>query len=573
VLSEINLLKQEAAEPSKDRPAKTPEEQLFRDLWRRYHDSLRQVAAVDFDDLLVLLVRLFEEHEEARRKYQHRYRYVLIDEYQDTNRAQYLIARHLCGGQGNLFVVGDEDQSIYSWRGADIRNILNFETDFNGARVFRLEQNYRSTAPILDVANAVVGHNTKRLGKKLWTAIEGGGPVRHRELDSGEDEARFVIGDMVDRNLPPRECAVLYRTNSQSRVIEEALRKRGIAYVVLGGIKFYARKEIKDILSYLRLLVNPADDVSLRRILNVPTRGIGATTQEHIEEYALARKMNLFAVLREIEHDLSLPLRARNALTEFVQLIDDLAIESKNAGLPALLDSLLERTGYREFVRASDEKDYRARLDIVDEFLVSCAQFDQTNETGGLAEFLQDLALATDVDDWDPAAPAVTLMTCHSAKGLEFDHVYLIGLEEGLLPHATSLDSLDEIEEERRLCYVAMTRARKSLTLTSARLRTLFGQEESRESSRFLSEIPPERLAVVENRVVAAARPPEFPKAESGKMRLGCHVRHARFGEGIVTQVAGAGNKMKVTVRFRSGQARTLLVSVAPLEILEGHKR
>ena len=571
-LAWISRLKQDLAEPRRDTPG-DPAEDTCRLLWRRYHAALEGVSAVDFDDLLVLLARLLQEHADVRDRYQRRYRHVLIDEYQDTNRAQYVIARSLCEAHGNLFVVGDEDQSIYSWRGADLRNILEFEQDFPNAKVFRLEQNYRSTAPILDVANVVVVHNEHRLGKTLWTAKAGAEPVRHYCAADGQDEARFVVDDIVRRNLAPRDVAVLYRVNGQSRLMEEALRRRGLACVVLGGVRFYARKEIKDLLSYLRLLVNPLDEVSLRRVINVPTRGIGSTTLAHLDDYGATRHLPLFQVLREIEGDQGLSARARGAVGAFVQIIDDLTLKAKGAAVAELLESVLERTGYRDYVRASDEKDFRARLEVVDEFVTACTEFDRTGRPGALEAFLQDLALLTDLDEWDGTAPAVTLMTCHSAKGLEFDHVFLIGLEKGLLPHATALESEEEIEEERRLCYVAMTRARETLTLTSAERRLVYGREEGREPSRFLDEIPKDMLAPVRREGLAAPGARTHSGVKPGALKLGTRVRHARFGEGVVMFTKGSGSKLKARIRFPSGQTRTFVVDRAPLEILEDDAR
>lgn len=570
-LAWISLQKQEFRTPQPE-DAATLEEMTFLHLWHGYHEALFRASAVDFDDLLVLPVRLFQEHAEVRERYQRRYQYVHIDEYQDTNRVQYLLARQLSESHGNLFVVGDEDQSIYGWRGATIRNILDFEKDFPSAKVFRLEQNYRSTAPILSAANAVVSHNEQRLGKTLWTAQKGGEPVQFYEAADSEEEAHFVAEAIGKLGVERGRTAVLYRTNSQARAIEEAFRLKSIAYVVVGGVKFYARKEIKDILAYLRLLVNPADNVSMRRIINVPTRGIGASTQERLEEYAAARNCPLLAVLREIESDQTFAPRARQSAAELVHLLDDLALEAKREeGLANLVKHLLDKTGYIEFMRRGEE-DFRSRKELVDEFISACARRDAGGEMG-LESFLQDLALMTDVDDWDPDTPAVTLMTCHSAKGLEFAHVFLIGLEEGLLPHASSLHSDEEVEEERRLCYVAMTRARQTLTLTAARERMLYGENSRRELSRFIREIPRTQLGLAgrdkEPAHKAATPKPGAKAAEPGAFHIGMRVRHAKFGEGVVMFTAGSGDKLKARVRFKTGRSRDFMVKAAPLEVLE----
>lgn len=572
-LTWISRLKQEVAEPSWTEEPSDSVEETYRVLWTSYHETLRRVSAVDFDDLLVLVVKLFEACPEVRDRYQRRYRYVLIDEYQDTNHAQYLIARDLCAAHGNLLVVGDEDQSIYSWRGADINNILDFSRDFPEATVYRLEQNYRSTKPILEAANALVAHNVNRLGKTLWTATQEGDPVRLYTAEDGEDEARFLVEDMVARNLDPKSVAVLYRTNAQSRLLEEALRKRGIRYVIVGGIKFYSRKEVKDILAYLRLLVNPDDDESVRRVLNVPARGIGGVTLERIEEYAVSRGVPLSRVLRDIETDETLSLRARQSAAEFMHLLDDLSLQVKTSEVAPLVEALLDRIKYRDYVQKSDEKDFRSRLEIVDEFLSACEQHDEEGESAGLEGFLQNLALMTDVDDWDPNAPGVTLMTCHCAKGLEFDHVYLVGLEEGLLPFGTEYDPDADIEEERRLCYVAMSRARKGLTLAGAKSRILYGkQRNDRQPSRFLKEIGVERLHLIEPEAPRTA-PPAAAPVDAKALKTGTRVRHAKFGPGTVLYTQGSGDKLRARVRFDTGRMALLMIRQAPLEILEGKGR
>ena len=571
-LSWMSRLKQDLEEPDFSAPSPFGEEEALRELWKRYHDTLLRVSAADFDDLLCLLVRLFEEHADVREKYGRRYQYVMVDEYQDTNRAQYLIARHLSKDHGNLFVVGDEDQSIYSWRGAHIRNILDFERDFPGARTFRLEQNYRSTAPILAAANAVVANNEARLGKTLRTDQTKGDPVRFCLGKDAADEARWVIEDLKEGAFAPKDTAILYRTNGQARILEEELRRKSVPYVVVGGVRFYSRKEIKDVLCYLRLLVNAADDESLRRIINVPARGIGATTMARFEEYGAARGIPLFEVLREVEHDDSLTPRARKAATSFVHLIDDLAVEARTASVEELTVVLLEKTRYREFLKESDEKDFRTRLEVVEEFLAACRQFDQ-EKRGRVIDFLQELALVSGVDEWESNEDALTLMTCHSAKGLEFDSIYLIGLEEGLLPHGTALDSDTQLEEERRLCYVAMTRARKKLTLTAAAKRTVHGDgayNDRRTVSRFVGEIPRDRLVSVRGRQRAPTRSaPAAQRVEAGALKMGARVRHAKFGRGLVLYTTGSGKNLRARIRFEAGRVGTFLVDKTPLENLE----
>jgi DNA helicase-2/ATP-dependent DNA helicase PcrA len=571
-LSWISRLKQNVATPDPSVPEGSAEEHTYRELWHRYHNALRHSAAVDFDDLLVLVAELFEKHPDALAKYQRRYRHVLIDEYQDTNHAQYVIARKLSQDHGNLFVVGDEDQSIYSWRGADLRNILDFSRDFSGAQVYRLEQNYRCTQPILDAANAVVAHNASRLGKTLWSATKTGAPVRLYRAEDGDDEARFIAEEIAASGEAGWNVAVLYRTVSQSRAIEHALIRKNLAYVVVGGVKFYERKETKDLLAYLRLVVNPRDDLSLRRVLNTPPRGIGGVTLERIDEYAVARNVPLLEVLRDVEHDQTLSQRARQSAAEFVHLIDDLALLAREKTVKPVVEQLLERTSYRDFIQKQDEQDFRTRWEIIDEFVSSCALHDE-DSGAGLEAFLQDLALVTDLDNYDSGTPAISLLTCHSAKGLEFDCVYLVGLEEGLLPHASAFEDEDEIEEERRLCYVAMTRARKALTLAAARARVQYGQRRENALSRFVGEIPSDRLQVVGREQQAIPPRAAVPTAAVEKVKMGTQVRHPSFGKGTVMYTSGSGNKLRARIRFETGRTREFMVSMAPLEILEGNKR
>lgn len=571
----ISRLKQDLKSPDPEPECTNEEEESFCTLRDRYHRALEAASAVDFDDLLVLPARLFEEHPEALERYRSFFSHILVDEYQDTNHAQYILARKLAGEAGNLFVVGDEDQSIYSWRGANVHNILQFEQNFPGAQLFRLEQNYRSTSPILAAANAIVENNMNRLGKTLWTDQKGGEPVRFSLLASGDDEARFIADAVARLGVSPSEVAVLYRTNGQSRPIEEAFLRKGIAYRVIGGVRFYARKEIKDLLCYMRLLANPSDDESLRRIINVPPRGIGGATQQRIAEYATNHGLSLLEALRHIEADESTNARVRSGADAFVSLMDNLAADGETGKVADVLARILDRTAYREYVQKSDEKDYRTRLEIVDEFAAACSEFDARNE-GGLSEFLQDLALVSDTDAYESDAPAAALLTCHSAKGLEFDHVFLIGLEEGYLPHSNALESDEAIEEERRLCYVAMTRARKTLTLSLAEERVVFGERRAREASRFLGEIPRERLVCINsgpdsakaesmsNRTAPAAR-----EIDETKLSMGTRVRHAKFGAGRVMFTAGSGSRLKVRIRFDTGISRQFMVSAAPLEIVE----
>jgi DNA helicase-2/ATP-dependent DNA helicase PcrA len=572
-LAWISRLKQEVNAPDFSTAPLENDEETYRHLWTAYHAALARASALDFDDLLVLMVKLLQDHPEVRARYQRRYQYILVDEYQDTNRAQYLAARLLSEAHGNLFVVGDEDQSIYSWRGADINNILDFAKDFPTAKVFRLEENYRSTKPILEAANRLVAHNLNRLGKTLRTANEGGDPVEFRLAEDGLEEAQGVVADIAQRALDLRSAAVLYRTNAQSRLIEEACLKTGTPYRVVGGIKFYARKEIKDLLCYLRLLVNPDDDESLRRVLNVPPRGIGATTMALFEDYAKRRQCTLLQVLRDTETDETLPPRARVAATAFVALIDDLALAAKSGPVRPLVVSVLEQTGYDAYIENSDEKDFRSRLDNVEEFIASCESYDRS-EGRPLADYLQEQSLLSDADEYRPGDAALTLMTCHSAKGLEFDYVYLIGLEEGLFPFARGADAdfedAADIEEERRLCYVAMTRARKGLTLSAARKRAVYGREDMRQVSCFVKEAG---LAVSKPQPQAAPLAEKVTGDILDRIKTGTRLRHTKFGMGTVMYTRGTGVAMKARIRFDSGRSVLLLMRMAPIEIVEGRLR
>lgn len=591
-LSWISAFKQDIEAPNNDDIA-SEEDATCMILWTRYHDALRAASAVDFDDLLVLTAKALQQHEGVREKWQQRYQYIHIDEYQDTNRAQYIIARLLSGGHGNLFVVGDEDQSIYSWRGATIRNILDFERDFPSARVYRLEQNYRSTRPILSVANAVVQHNTERLGKNLWTEQADGAPVRCYFAEDGNDEAHFIVEDILKRKLNPDQVAILYRTNAQSRPFEEVLRARNMRYRVIGGIQFYQRKEVKDLLAYLSVAANPNDDESLRRIVNTPPRGIGKTTLDLVEAIAKEREIGLLQALRDASQDHALPARGRGALEKFLNLTDEIAMEAAGGTAPVgpLLEGILSKIEYRALVRDSDDKESRARLDIVEEFLSSCHNYDATSGDG-LVPFLQERALVSDTDAIDVEQPVLTLLTCHSAKGLEFDHCFLAGLEEGLLPHFISTED-DDVEEERRLCYVAMTRARQSLTLTAAQRRQVYGEWQDRRPSRFLREIPDDLLqmeslvigggAAVTAEVSVTAPPPgrrsipaaartatpEVAAASLPALKLGTRVRHAQFGRGTVLATSGSGKKLRAKIRFETGRTRDFVVSIAPIEVVE----
>jgi DNA helicase-2/ATP-dependent DNA helicase PcrA len=571
-LTWIGARKQDLVSHDWSTPAATEEEKTCRELWARYHRALEANNGLDFDDLLLELARLLEANPDLRERYQRQYAYVHVDEYQDTNRAQYWILRYLTDSHHNLFVVGDEDQNIYSWRGASLQNILDFEKDFPDARIFRLEQNYRSTAPILAASNVLAARNRHRLGKTLWTTKDHGEPVRVHIARDGEDEARFVVEEIRKNGLAPQGVAVLFRTNGQARLLEEALSRHGLAYVVVGGIRFYHHKEVKDLLSYLRVAANPANDVALERILNVPTRGIGLATVERLREYAATRHQPLFQVLRELEGDQTFPGRTRAAVGEFVGLMNELASQASGEKVAAVVESVLEKTAYRDYVRNTDARDFRTGLETIEEFLAACTSFDRRG-SGALHEFLQEAALLTDVDEWDAGSPAVALMTFHGAKGLEFDHVFLVGLEEGVLPHASALSSELELEEERRLCYVAMTRARKTLMLVAAKTRSVHGEYRTAGLSRFVEDLLHEKVVqpclAKDGWTTSPVAGLSTGRLDPQQLKMGTQVRHAKFGAGTVMYTTGSGPKLRARIRFHTGRTRDFMVSVAPLEIME----
>lgn len=494
------------------------------EIYRLYQKRLREYDAMDFDDLIGKYVELLEKNDDVREELHNRFQHLLIDEYQDTNRAQYVLVKLLAGKQGNIVAVGDEDQSIYRFRGADIKNILNFETDFPGATIIKLEQNYRSTGNILDAATGVVSNNVARKGKKLFTAAGSGDPIRVVTCGNEREEAQFVIEKIVSlrSQVPLSECAVLFRTNAQSRPFEEELLRANMPYSVVGGVKFYERAEIKDVLSYLRLAVRPPDTPSIERVINVPSRGIGETTTSALNEKAREQNASLWTV---VDGDLAfLPARASKAVKEFREIVHDLQRAAANP-LPDFLDYLLLRTGYRRMLQESRDVQDESRLQNIDELLNSAREFYEGNPNPTLSEYLDSLTLMSDLDRYD-TQKGVTLMTLHAAKGLEFRVVFLAGMEEGILPHSNSLEQMDDVEEERRLCYVGMTRAREQLYCLHSLERRLHGKFREQNPSPFLGEIPEavkEEIRLVNARYVAEPNWRERP--------MGYGDRFERYGE------------------------------------------
>jgi len=560
-------------------------------VYARYQEKLKQANALDFGDLLLWTVRLLETDPEVRQRWQGRFRYILVDEFQDTNQVQYRLIRLLAGGHRNLCVVGDDDQSIYRWRGAEVGNILNFELDFTGCTTIRLEQNYRSTKTILAAAGGVVAKNLDRKGKTLWTDNPEGEPVSRETLGDDLEEARFVTGEIVRQRRAGRrlrDMAVFYRTNAQSRAFEEALVRDQLPYVMIGGLKFFSRMEVKDILAYLRLLVNPADSVAARRVINVPPRGIGAATVEKIATLETEAGGLLPACGLAIERGL-LAGAAANRVTAFVALMEDFHRRlADGIAYAELAADVIEASGYGPMLRDERTEEARDRLRNLEELLAGMEEHAAQEPT--LAGYLEQIALVTDLDSYDQSLDRVSLMTLHAAKGLEFPVVFMTGMEEGLFPLSRSGNGDDELEEERRLCYVGMTRAMEKLTLTHARRRRVYGDYQFNPPSRFLSEIPAHLLEGAAT--VTVHRPaghnlaslfdriePDLgdespflddevrhvPDAEEG-LRLGMNVRHAMFGTGVVRRIEGKGDQQKVIVFFHRVGPKKLLVKFAGLE-------
>ncbi len=605
VLAAISRAKNEMHTPAEyARAAADYYQEVVARVWLRYQELLEEARALDFDDLLLRTVQLLERVEFMRRVYQERYRYVLIDEFQDTNVPQYALTRWLthpeCGGSGNVCVVGDVDQSIYSWRSADYRNILNFERDFPGAQVVRLEQNYRSTQTILQCAGAVIARNRNRHEKHLWTANGPGTPVVVYEAEDAEAEARFIRDEILAGlrrgTLQPRDVAVMYRTNAQSRPIEEAMVMGRVPYRVVGGVRFWERQEVKDVLAYLRLVRNPRDEVSLLRVINVPKRGIGKSTVDRLAGWAAELGLPLYEALRLLARGeaagapAALLGRPRTELLRFLSLIDDLVELSERLPLPDFIAAVVDRIGYRAYLRDGFENGDERR-ENVEQLIAAAQQYDALEPRAALAQFLDTAALVSDQDELDERANAVTLITLHAAKGLEFPVVFIAGLEEGLLPHIRAYDDPEQMEEERRLCYVGITRAMHRLYLTYARFRAGYGGGMHNPPSRFLDEIP-ERLKVLRRaedgvRVFwphghqrGAGSPWTMPRprtpqpgheetAVAAHYQPGERVRHPKFGEGIVVACTPSRDDLLVEVAFKGGiGVKKLLHSLAGLERL-----
>lgn len=566
-------------------------EQKVADVYALYQEKLRENNAVDFDDLLFLAVRLLQEKEDVREKYQSRFQYILVDEYQDTNHAQYALTKILAARWRNICVVGDADQSIYAWRGADIRNIIDFTHDYPDAASIKLEQNYRSTKTILKAANAVIDNNESRPKKTLWTENPTGNKIIHYQAQTEHDEADYIAGVIYNRHEishePYGDMAILFRTNAQSRVLEEKLMRYAIPYTMVGGTKFYDRKEIKDILAYLRLLYNPEDSLSLTRIINVPKRNIGATTMEHVVAYAEEQGISLFEALSSTD-ELPVTKRAKTALENFAAMIFDVLNDIEGKDVLSLIETVIKQTGYGDMLDKEAEHDPQgeSRKENVGEFLSVAKDYMDSNPDGNLQDFLENVALVSDVDDFESSDSKVTLMTLHAAKGLEFPVVFLTGLDEGLFPHSRTLLDPAQVEEERRLAYVGITRAERQLYVTNAITRTMYGRISAYMPSRFLAEIPPQ---LMEDYHRKSAMPQSRTTAVPGKQRVsiltkpvasslpkkhavtdtfakGDKVRHKIWGIGTVLDVIGEGPNMQMKIQFPTKGVRQVVVKYAPLE-------
>jgi len=540
-------------------------------VYELYQRRLTASNALDFDDLLLQMIKLLEGYPEIRQNYQRRFQYILVDEYQDTNPPQYLITKLLASGHRNICVTGDPDQSIYRWRGADIRNILAFEEDFPEAKVVRLEQNYRSTKMILRAADSLIKHNRLRKDKELWTENPEGQTVKVIHVLDQDEEAREVAGRICrlkEKGAAYKEVAVFYRVNAQSRVLEQALRSANVPYTIVGAVEFYQRKEIKDILAYLKLVVNPQDMLSFRRVINCPPRGIGAATRARLEAYASEQGMSLLEAAAAGEKIPGLKGNSAKALADFARLVRDLA-KARPFPAEAVVRRAVVDSGYQDMLKSSSAAEDRDRLENVQELISAAREYDRNHPEGSLPEFLEEVSLVADVDRWDDRSNAVTLMTLHSAKGLEFPYVFITGLEEGLLPHVKSLEEDEELEEERRLCFVGITRAKQDVFLTYAKHRTIFGAELLSLPSRFLAEISDgvkqTILKVGPKAEVEKALQQAEPEVKERGFKVGDRVKHETFGRGRIIRITGRGHRAIATVRFNIAGERKLALEYAKL--------
>ncbi|MBF6569047.1 MAG: UvrD-helicase domain-containing protein [Candidatus Binataceae bacterium] len=579
----INQAKNEAVSPAHFADAAAGGRDLtLAKIYQLYQDRMRAMNALDFDDLQFLTFHLFEREPEALARWQGRAAHLLVDEYQDTNNVQYQLVRALSARTGNLCVVGDEDQSIYRWRGADIRNILDFERDFPNARIFKLEQNYRSTKTILAAANDVIRNNSERKVKTLWTENGDGDQIVYYTGLTERDEADFIAREVArltgEARVRPADVVVFYRVNAQSRVIEEALVRRRIPYYIVGGVRFYEHREIKDLLVYLRLIINPADALSLERLVGVPPRGIGARTVEVMREVAADAKIPLYEAMGRLETESRVAFRIAKQASALYEWLRDLIGRAASMSVRSVLDEVIDRSGFAAYLDGL--ADGPTRKQNVAEMLAAASAFDAESGTGGLADFLERVALVSDADQVNTAGGRIALMTLHTSKGLEYPAVFIAGMEEGLFPHSRAQNSDTEVEEDRRLCYVGMTRARELLYLTNTLSRELYGTRSESRSSRFLNEISTERMrriAPERERETSLLRPPsrdpyidytdsQLPAdRESGEFAAGTRVIHPTLGRGVVRKKEGRGDAAKAWINFDRGGIKLLVLKFANL--------
>ena len=572
VLSHISRAKNESISPETyQNIADGYFERIVAEVYALYQDALRLNNSLDFDDLLLFTVELLNENLEVRQFYQNKFEYILVDEYQDTNRCQYELVNLLVTDEKqNICVVGDDDQSIYAFRGADIRNILDFEQDYPNTRVLRLEQNYRSTQNILDAAWGVVHNNRARKAKKLWTENDLGELVTCYEAMDENDEAGYVgtqIEDWHAEGVDYNDFAVFYRTNAQSRIFEEAFRAANIPYQIVGGVGFYDRMEIKDLLAYLRVMCNPNDSMSVRRIINVPSRGIGATTLDRLINFATREGISLFEAIHRVDEITTINRGLQTKVQRFAKIFDDFDASM----LPAdALDAVLKVTGYLKNFQTQNTIEAQNRVENIEELINAVIEYEQNTSEPTLSDYLENVALTADIDAMETdTTDMVTLMTLHSAKGLEFPFVFIVGMEEGYLPHGRSLDTQAELEEERRLCYVGITRAMEQLYLSHARSRRTFRETEYRMQSRFISEIPEHLIKHVDryrSPFRQSGSPYEIVSEDAVDYYVDQIVHHPQFGRGKITKISGAGQGVYVTVRFSRAGTKQLAASVTPLQ-------
>jgi len=545
-------------------------EEIVQRVYEQYQGLLSKSEALDFDDLLMRTAHLFENHPAILSRYQSRYVHILVDEFQDTNLAQYALIKQLAGKYKNICVVGDPDQSIYSWRFADLRNILAFEKDYPNAKVVILEQNYRSTRNILQVASDIVSQNVNRKPKELWTENEAGSLVNIVESYTEDEESQFVVSEIerlvTQEKLPLKDFAVMYRVNAQSRALEESFIRYGVPYRLIGGTRFYQRQEIRDALAYLRVIRNPNDNLSLMRIINVPGRGIGQVTVAHLQARARSDDISLYHALKHMVSEKAFPARILSTITRFSTVIDELIAKSRELNPAELLDEILESTEYREHILSKEHGE--ERWENIMELRNVASDYNGPSPEEALDAFLEKVSLVSDTDELDGTIDAVTLITLHQAKGLEFPVVFIAGMEEGVLPHRKSFDDPDEMEEERRLCYVGITRAKKHVYLLRSYRRSLFGSGLVNPPSRFLEDIPPQ-LMTTKGLWERETTPPSVSREKPTELIVGDQVYHNKFGSGIVVDCFPIRGDQEITVSFQMVGVKKLLFSLAPLRKIE----